>query len=193
MNLNLGSSRAKGKYKSRDWVNVDLYSFEGVNVRGSGFELPFKEGSFDRIHSVHVLEHLTRDKWPIMLEEMYRVLKIGGSCWVEVPDFPRQVQDMLTFYKKGDKTKQHRCRTSIYGKTEREGMAHHFGFDCELLKNAFIKIGFDDVERKKESKDMISPHHRHGPILLVVGYKKTNKQGIIKTMTFDELRDFILI
>ena len=52
-------------------------------VRGSAYELPFADASFDRIIAAEVLEHLPEDTRA--MAELARVLKPGGSIAVTVP------------------------------------------------------------------------------------------------------------
>ena len=52
-------------------------------IRGSAYELPFADASFDRIIAAEVLEHLPEDARA--MAELARVLKPGGSIAVTVP------------------------------------------------------------------------------------------------------------
>jgi SAM-dependent methyltransferase len=52
-------------------------------VRGSGYELPFPDGSFDCVIISEVLEHLHEDD--LAISELSRVLKPGGVLAVSVP------------------------------------------------------------------------------------------------------------
>jgi SAM-dependent methyltransferase len=52
-------------------------------VRGSAYELPFADASFDKIIAAEVLEHLPEDARA--MAELARVLKPGGSIAVTVP------------------------------------------------------------------------------------------------------------
>ncbi len=171
MKLQIGSSVARGIYKTAEWVNLDLFPAVGVDVVGSGFVLPFATGSIDEIHCIHVLEHVTRDKYPFMLREMHRVLKPGGSCYVETPDFKSTIDNLVDSFKNGDLKAIHVWTTSIYGKNEREGMAHHWGFYEGLLRREFRIQGFKEVERLLDKADMISSHYKQEPVLLVRGMK----------------------
>lgn len=54
-------------------------------IRGSGLELPFADGSFDRVICAEVLEHVP--DYRRMLAEIRRVLKPGGVLAVSVPRF----------------------------------------------------------------------------------------------------------
>jgi hypothetical protein len=59
----------------------------------------------------------------------------------------------------------------VYGKNEREGMAHHWGFYEGLLRREFRHQGFNDVERLVFPNEMISTHYKQEPVLLVRGTK----------------------
>ena len=52
-------------------------------IRGSAYELPFADGSFDKIIAAEVLEHLPEDARA--MRELARVLKPGGSIAITVP------------------------------------------------------------------------------------------------------------
>ncbi len=173
MKLQVGSSEAKGIYKRAEWINLDLQdvSNDGVNVIGSGLELPFADDSFDEVHCVHVLEHLTRDKPPVMMDEMYRVLMPGGCIFVETPDFKQTVAKLTEAFMEDDNTKIHIWTTSIYGKSERYGMAHHCGFYGRTMVILFRNAGFQNVVRVQGDGNMISPHYRQEPVLLMTGTK----------------------
>ncbi|MGI8476176.1 MAG: class I SAM-dependent methyltransferase, partial [Thermomicrobiales bacterium] len=57
-------------------------------VRGSAMDLPFADGTFYKIVSSEVLEHLPDDR--LAISEMARVLKPGGTLAITVPcaDYP---------------------------------------------------------------------------------------------------------
>jgi SAM-dependent methyltransferase len=52
-------------------------------VRGSAYQLPFEDNSFDRIIAAEIMEHLPEDE--LAMSELYRVLKPGGLIAVTVP------------------------------------------------------------------------------------------------------------
>jgi SAM-dependent methyltransferase len=52
-------------------------------VRGTAYDLPFADASFDRVIAAEVLEHLPRDDQA--MRELFRVLKPGGLLAVTVP------------------------------------------------------------------------------------------------------------
>ena len=164
MNLNIGSSNAHGEYK-RGWINLDLVSHDNIQIIGDATKLPFTDNSFDLIHCVHVLEHVTRDKYPKMIAEMARV---GREVFIEVPDFKQVIGKLYNSFFKNRREHIHIWTTSIYGKNERKGMAHHWGFDEQLLSEAMLSNGFSTAIRETE---MISGHYKQEPVLLMRGLK----------------------
>ncbi|MFA5375745.1 MAG: class I SAM-dependent methyltransferase [Dehalococcoidia bacterium] len=62
---------------------------EGVHVealKGDGFALPFKDGSFEVVYSEGVIEHFPIERSVQMLKEHVRVCKPGGIVIVSVPN-----------------------------------------------------------------------------------------------------------
>ncbi len=171
MKLNVGCSWPKGRYRSDEWTNFDIVPNERVDLVGSVLDIPLPSNSVEEIHCVHLLEHLTRDKYPRALSEMHRVLKPGGALYVETPDFRGLVQKLHAAFDNGDPESIHVWTTSTYGKNEREGMAHYWGFYEGLMRRALRQQGFIAVVRLSEPDEMISTHYKQEPILLVRGTK----------------------
>lgn len=166
--LNIGCSYVVGQYK-RDWINVDLIKHGGVTVVGSGTSLPFKTDSVDLIHCVHVLEHVKRNMYLTMLKESCRVLRPGGELWVEVPDFIQTMKKLMQAYEINNHLNVHIWTTSIYGKNEREGMAHYWGFTPHLLETKLMEAGFKTITRQPE--DSLSSHYKSEPVLVMKAVK----------------------
>lgn len=172
MKLQVGCSEVKGIYKGADWTNLDIVDGQGVDiVADASIKIPLNTRSVDEIHCVHVLEHVTRDKYEPMLREMHRVLKPEGHLYVEVPDFQGTVANLTAAFESGDPEAIHVWTTSVYGKNERKGMAHHWGFYEGFLRREFRHQGFLEVVRLINKTDMISTHYKQEPILLVRGTK----------------------
>lgn len=194
MKLNVGSSNPRGRYRHAGWVCLDINPQGRPHVVGDAFCMPFADNTFEEIHSCHVLEHLTRDKWPLMLAEIFRVLEPGGTFIVEVPDFYEQCKVYLEAIDSGKDGRAHLIRTSIWGKSERPGMSHLFGFDDKFLRQALLKSGFEAIKKLTAKTDMISTHYRDGPVL-VYSCTKTNDskpEKDVRNLSFDELREYII-
>jgi predicted SAM-dependent methyltransferase len=172
MKLQVGCSAVRGIYKTDEWLNLDIEDHRGVDILADAAELiPLDTNSIDEVHCVHVLEHVTRDKYQSMIAEMHRVLKPGGALYVETPDFRGTVDRLQTAFANNDLEAIHIWTTSVYGKSEREGMSHYWGFYEGLLRRDFRYQGFNEVTRLTEKEDMISTHYRQEPVLLIRGTK----------------------
>jgi SAM-dependent methyltransferase len=66
---------------------LDAIGLPGVQVvaRLDGPHLPFRDASLDQAYALNVLEHL--DDLVAIMDEIARVLRLGGRCTVEVPYF----------------------------------------------------------------------------------------------------------
>jgi|TARA_A200000159_G_scaffold40493_1_gene37081 SAM-dependent methyltransferase len=90
-----------------DYTTTDLYS-PLADVKADICDLPLKDATFDLILCNHVLEHIPDDL--IAMEELYRVLKKGGTLIAQVP---LEAERSTTFEDNSitDKAK----RTEIFG------------------------------------------------------------------------------
>jgi ubiquinone/menaquinone biosynthesis C-methylase UbiE len=85
--INLGCGN-EFRPESEGWVNVDRWDYD-PRVKVVDLELgklPFENDSVDHIRATHVLEHIT-NLIPLM-NECWRVLKVGGTFYIEVPKYP---------------------------------------------------------------------------------------------------------
>ena len=88
LNLGAGNNRVEG------FVSVDLYD-EAADGRADIAELPFGNNSVDEIVCYQVIEHVPYNKSQQIFEEMYRVLKPGGTARIETPDIDYVCQAIL--------------------------------------------------------------------------------------------------
>jgi SAM-dependent methyltransferase len=79
--LDCGAGRRSVYYKNV--VNYEIVNYDSTDVIGIGEELPFKDGTFDAVISVAVLEHV-RDPFKCA-REIVRVLKPGGDLYCCIP------------------------------------------------------------------------------------------------------------
>jgi predicted SAM-dependent methyltransferase len=189
LKLNLGSGAGEGLYRNLEWINADLEGGQRVHVLCDGYQLPFDDNTFDEIHCIHLLEHLARDRWPVVLEEICRTLAIGGTVFIEVPDFIEEIKGLLKAYENGNVDSQHILRTGIWGKTEQSGMGHCFGFDERLLLKAIETVGLNKVERVTDSKKIEFSHSRRMPVILVKAIKSRHSDLDIRSWSIDKLRE----
>ncbi len=167
MKLNLGASNPTGKYRN-GWINVDVIRHDGIQVVADGTSLPFKDDSFTETHCIHVLEHLTRDKQLPFLQELRRVAKEGSGVYIEVPNFIATCGDIVREWRNADYEQVRIWTVAVFGKSERPGMAHHWGFNTTFLEDLIGKAGFSTWEYPEK---MISEHHAQGHVLLIKAIK----------------------
>lgn len=85
--LNLGCGDRPRKPEGPDaWLNLDIKPFDGVDiVRDLRRGLPFNDAMFDHILADNILEHFDPDDFVFVLNEIDRVLKVGGTVEIVVP------------------------------------------------------------------------------------------------------------
>jgi SAM-dependent methyltransferase len=59
--------------------------FDVSIVRADIRDLPFLDGSFDVVYTMGTIEHI--DEYPAALREIHRVLRLGGTAIIGVPNF----------------------------------------------------------------------------------------------------------
>lgn len=79
--LDCGAGRRDVYYENV--VNFEIVDYDTTDVLGVGEELPFKDGTFDAVISIAVLEHV-KDPFRCA-REIIRVLKPGGELYCAVP------------------------------------------------------------------------------------------------------------
>ncbi len=80
--LNLGAGE-RTILTGTEWIGFDIQPHANCEVVGDAHELPFRDGSFDAVHTVSVFEHL-RKPW-LAAAEIVRVLRPGGVLFCSVP------------------------------------------------------------------------------------------------------------
>lgn len=151
MKLNLGS----GNTKLDGFISVDLYDTE-ADVRADITELPFDSESVNEIVCYQAIEHIPYQKSQQLFDEMYRVLKPGGTAIIETPDIDvvcrKILEDGLTdnwmynlvgeYYRPWDKDR--------YDDWEMNAASIHRNpwNMARLVKFAFV-AGFNQIDRRE--------------------------------------------
>lgn len=66
-------------------IGIDIRAYENTDVQGDVCHLPLKTESVDHVHASQLFEHLTGEQLASVFEEVYRVLKPGGTLKFDVP------------------------------------------------------------------------------------------------------------
>lgn len=131
MKVKIGE-RTKG---TDGWQTVDVMGDPDWKVQM--WDLPFADQSVEVLHAYHVLEHVAPGQLDRTLAEWHRILAVGGSCLIEVPDLSYACALII----KGEEWTQ--AHHMIYGSGEDEGMIHHHGFTFTRLSMDLTRAGFE--------------------------------------------------
>lgn len=81
--------QSKPKVKNTVFVTLDMIKYPEVDKVWNleKLPLPFKKNEFDEIWAYHVIEHVSKDKFDKLMENLYRILKPEGLIKIKVPFF----------------------------------------------------------------------------------------------------------
>jgi len=112
--LDIGCS--KNKTPGTTGVDIDPESQADVIHDLNVYPYPFEESSVDKIWAKHIIEHVNDPR--MFIKEFYRILKPGGTAFIETPHFS--------------------CRVA-YSEPEHKLFYSYFMFN-ELLKGVSFKV-----------------------------------------------------
>lgn len=148
------------------YINIDgdyMSGTPGVVIHDITVPFSLPDNSVDEILSVHVIEHIMRDRVPGIMQEWLRILKPGGFVAVEWPDFLKMCQEVvknpncLNF--DSDRRLQKRTILGIFGDNLRYPdpvMWHKWGYSVDSLSKLFQSVGYSriKIEDNLHSKTM---------------------------------------
>ena len=141
MKLHLGC----GRRQIPGMVHVDLQDYPHIDHCCSVQNLSFAaDNSCELVYASHVLEHFGRYQFMSVLEEWYRVLRVGGVLRLAVPDFARCAE---LYYKAGLADGLSGLLGLICGGQRNDYDFHKMVFDEPFLKQALENVGFHEVRR----------------------------------------------
>ena len=154
MKLNIGSSNDI----IPGWVNIDRNPGKGVTVLDVRNGLSYHDNSVELIFSAHCIDHLSFNEVLNFLKECYRVLKIGGTIRITVPDMRKHIIHYLRWKIDNDDkiwidyvTKDHIDNIyhgidnlfRILTQVDDDYGDHHSIFTHDILWLRFMHAGFD--------------------------------------------------
>ena len=170
--LELGSGAKAG---SDGWTTVDLAGADLFRDLRRG--LPLAKESVGAVYMSHLLEHISNEQQQIFLQECHRVLEVGGTLSVAVPDARRYIDAYLTgtsFRASNNYFEPARVDT---GSAIDElnyiaylGGHHAYLFDSENLQNILLKAGFSHVE-SRDFDPLLDSIERHFESIYVIATK----------------------
>lgn len=122
------------------YINVDLKSATHVHFVHDVTNLPFfKDNSADLVYACHVMEHFPFEQIKRILWEWRRVLKIGGTLRLSVPDFDK----LLVIYRRSNNEVES-IRQPLMG-AEDGYFSHLLIFNLHFIKKLLEENGFENV------------------------------------------------
>jgi len=112
--------------------------------------IPFPSESIDFVYSCHFVEHLSREAGRVLVNEIWRVLKKGGTVRIVVPD----LSYVIDLYKKGQveyMLDHYLFMSDDYGYMGK----HKYMYDFGLLQKILVSAGFADIRRCEHSQGIV--------------------------------------
>jgi predicted SAM-dependent methyltransferase len=151
MKLHLGC----GQRYFEGYVNIDYplseHSVQQTSVAdqfANLFELKYAPGAIEEVRLHHVFEHFTRAQACAMLASWNSWLKDRGVVHIEVPDFEKTANAVLSLFA-GDKAQSVGLR-HIFGSQEAHWAVHYEGYTKARMKKFLEHFGYEIGEVRQE-------------------------------------------
>ncbi|MBN1355033.1 methyltransferase domain-containing protein [bacterium] len=136
--LNLGC----GFDRRPDCINIDIKFSHAPDIVADARTLAmFRDGFATEIIAQDLLEHLYRHETGSVLKEWNRVLTLGGTLYLRVPNVIGLL-DLLKSKEKESVGEQMKLIQALFGSQVDSGDFHHTGFTDKLLRHYLIEAGF---------------------------------------------------
>jgi predicted SAM-dependent methyltransferase len=136
LNLGCGFDRREG------FLNVDLHAFHQPDLVCDVLELaPLPSGHYEHVLAQDVLEHLPRLKTRAALMEWNRVLAVGGTLELRVPDV-NGLARLLELPENQSPARQEELLQNLFGTQAYPGDFHYIGFTEPFLRALLEECGF---------------------------------------------------
>jgi predicted SAM-dependent methyltransferase len=127
------------------YYHVDALDYPHVDHTGPVEDLSFiPDGASGHIYACHVLEHFGRNEYRDVLSEWRRVLRLGGTLRLAVPDFGACAKLYCDGRLDGGLAV---ILGLLMGGQRDEYDFHKMAFDEEFLTSALLEAGFSSVSR----------------------------------------------
>jgi predicted SAM-dependent methyltransferase len=154
--LNIGS----GNKRLPGYTGVDAVAREAADIVAPAWAIPLGDGAVEEIMAIHVFEHFYRWECDDVIVEWKRLLKSGGKLVLELPDFLKACQNVVSGFHKPGKHPDQLNYWAAYGdpRTKDPFMAHRWGWTPDALMDFLKSYGFTDI------KHVETQFHRTGKL-----------------------------
>ena len=133
-------------FRPEGYTTVDISPEHHPDIVADASDLSMlASGSADELYASHVLEHFPFPRALLVLAEWARVIRLGGTIRIAVPDMEIYAHFLLNGHN------PFVAMTDIYGAHwphwgEDEPQAHHFGYTRRMLTQILAVMGFKDFD-----------------------------------------------
>ena len=142
-----------GENHINGYINIDfplsehtIQTRSGADVFADVTTLKFPPQSITEIRSHHFFEHFNRQTAIALLSKWHEWLVIGGTLYIETPDFERCIEAFLHAPTLGEKQ---RIIRHIFGSHEAYWATHYDGWFQEKYEHFLTKMGFTNIRYAK--------------------------------------------
>lgn len=143
LKLNLGCGKRE---RLPGFTNVDIARGKNVDIKCDVRRLPMiKDNSVEMIYASHILEYFDHNEAVEVLKEWKRVLQIGGTLRLAVPDFENLC---VAYYEKMYPMKS--LLGPLYGKMSignGQYIYHKTAYDVDSLSDLLTDCGFSHIQQ----------------------------------------------
>lgn len=139
-------------------LGVDAYD-ASANIQAYMWEMPFDDESVDGLVCIQALEHVSKFHVMPTLAEFQRVLKVGATAIILVPDF----EWVLTEFLKNPNVQWE--LDTIFGTQTHEGQFHKTGFTKDFL-DLYLREGAPRLKETQYHHVNAYSQMNHGLILV---------------------------
>lgn len=131
-------------YTNATLVRIDLDESVNPDIRCDLHSIPQPDQHFDEVWSRHTLEHFGRDEAPALIQEWSRILKIGGTLKINVPNLEAAARTVLEYLERAGDDRFEYANWQIYGQQTAPLDFHKNGFTKRLL-GKLVQYAWGDV------------------------------------------------
>jgi ubiquinone/menaquinone biosynthesis C-methylase UbiE len=124
------------------FINVDKYNPK-ADIQADVLNLPFEDNCAERVILCHVIEHVSYKKTIDLLEEIHRVMVVGGSFELAYPEFEKCIEAFIN-NEKGERWRW--WIQTLYGSQENAGQYHVAPIVTSHLIEQLREVGFDSFD-----------------------------------------------
>lgn len=158
LKLNIGS----GEKRLPGYVGVDVVPRGAADIIAPAHKIPLDDEVADEVMAIHLLEHMVPWVAEDALREWKRLLKPGGKLVLELPNFKKCIENILSGFTKGGKHPDQMGWWGCFGDTrlKDEHMLHRFGYTPASLTELLERHGFTEIKETPTQFHRAGKYHR---------------------------------